>query len=158
MSIVSTGVHTARRISAVDLRPDPPTRPMDPRYFSVRHPHFVYSLVAPKPFSTHMTSLVPGCLHNGTPKLAPRESRPFQLGKLGLDNAREAVSCVKSSRTLSALGFFKGSICCTEYDIVYRMLYPRYNRYSVYGYILLPQAFPETLGLFVQGPVPGLLT
>lgn len=44
-----------------------------------------------------------------------------------------------------------------EYSIVYRMLllYPRYERYT--EYILLPQAFSETLGLFVQEPAPGRL-
>ena len=98
---MSIGVHGcteysvhAQQISAVDLRPDSPTRPMDRFFFlSVRHPNFVCSLVASKPFPTHMTSLA-GCLHYDMAKLAPQESRPFQLGTLGLNNAREAVSCV----------------------------------------------------------------
>ena len=65
VSVVSTDVQIGRRISAVDLRPDPPYAVDGSSiFFSVRHPPFccIY-WVASKPFSTHMTSLFPGCLH-----------------------------------------------------------------------------------------------
>lgn len=64
------------------------------------------------------------------------------------------------TKTLSALGFSKPPYVVRSATLssVYTVYYILGMTGTLYtGYILLPQAFPETLGLYVQEPVPGKL-
>lgn len=98
--------------------------------------------------------------YNGTPDLAPRESRPSNSANWGWMPVRR-FHVFSLTKTLSALGFSKApyvvrSAILASVYIVYYML-GIWPVLCIRGYILLPQAFPETLGLFVQEPVPGKL-